>query len=102
MRDCLTAISGRRHHVLTAVALQLPGAIRIKERLSDTVVRVRRLTTGEIEAYVASGQGLGVAGGYQFQQFFAGYIPFIGGSNTGIIGLPLFETAQLLRGAGLL
>ena len=101
VRHCLNLISGRRHNVLTSVALQMPGqALRV--RLSTTAVKVQRLTGSQIDDYVASGQGIGVAGGYQFQHFFASHIPWIGGSNTGIIGLPLFETAQLLRSAGLL
>ena len=106
VRRCLELISGRRHRVLTGVALQLPDEDgqpqKLRARLSVTQVRVAKLTPAQIDAYVDSGQGIGVAGGYKFQHFFASYIPWIGGSNTGIVGLPLFETAQLLRGAGYL
>ena len=101
VRYCLNLISGRRHRVLTGVALQLPEQT-MRVRLSVTQVRVAKLTLAQINAYVDSGQGIGVAGGYQFLGMFTGYIPWIGGSNTGIVGLPLFETAQLLRGAGYL
>ncbi|MER2519913.1 MAG: Maf family protein [Bdellovibrionales bacterium] len=99
VRRCLNLLSGRRHHVYTGVALTTPqGATR--ERLCDSVVTFKRMTPQEIEDYVASGEGLDKAGGYAIQGRAAALIRFIAGSHSNIVGLPLFETAQLLRGSG--
>lgn len=99
VRDCLDLVSGRAHHVLTSVCVIGPDG-RQAQRLSDTRVIVKRLSRAEIEAYVASGEGLGKAGGYAIQGLFGAHIKQISGSYTGVMGLPVFETAQLLTGLG--
>jgi septum formation protein len=98
-RRCLSLLSGRRHHVITAVALHGPWpAPRVK--LSETVVTFARLTDAEQAAYLASCEWHGKAGGYAIQGLAASFVRYIGGSHSNVVGLPLFETAQLLRGAG--
>jgi septum formation protein len=98
-RRCLELMSGRRHRVLSAIALKAPdGAFR--ERLSETIVRFKPLTTSEIDAYVASGEWHGKAGGYAIQGAAEGLIVAIAGSHSGVVGLPLYETRALLRAAG--
>ncbi len=96
---CLTLLSGRRHHVLTAVVLIAPDGRRL-ERLSDSVVGFARLTAAQIETYLDGGEWRGKAGGYAIQGSAAAHVRFLSGSYSGVVGLPLFETAQLLRGAG--
>ncbi|WP_374412912.1 nucleoside triphosphate pyrophosphatase [Novosphingobium colocasiae] len=98
-RACLALLSGRRHRVLSAVALRYPcGTLR--EKLSETVVRFKPLSAAEIDAYVAGGEWHGKAGGYAIQGSAEGLIAWIGGSHSGVVGLPLFETRALLRAAG--
>ena len=99
VRSCLDRLSGRRHHVYTAVALLGPDG-RVTARLVDSVVGFARLTAAQIDAYAASGEGVGKAGGYAIQGQAAAFIRFLSGSYSGVVGLPLFETAQLLRGQG--
>ncbi len=99
VRDFLGLLSGRRHHVYTAVALRSPGG-KIMQRLADSLVTFKRLTEAEIEAYAQSGEGIGKAGGYAIQGRAAAYIRFIAGSYSNIVGLPLFEVAQMLRQCG--
>jgi len=98
-RRCLTLLSGRRHHVLTAVVVVAPDGKR-GERLSDSTVAFARLTTRQIEAYLVGEEWHGKAGGYAIQGFSAAHIRWLSGSYSGVVGLPLFETAQLLRGLG--
>ena len=98
-RACLALLSGRRHHVLTAVVLVAPDGRRT-ERVCDSVVGFARLTPAQIDAYIASGEWQGKAGGYAVQGRAAAHIRFLSGSYSAVVGLPLFETAQLLRGAG--
>jgi septum formation protein len=97
--SCVRLLSGRRHHVMTAVVLTAPDG-RVTERLAESVVIFNRLTDERIQGYVASEEGLGKAGGYAINGHAAGFIRFMSGSYSGVVGLPLFETAQLLRGAG--
>ena len=98
-RKCLELLSGRRHRVLSAIALRAPdGAIR--ERLSETVVMFKRLSSAEIDAYLARGEWEGKAGGYAIQGIAEGVISRIQGSHSGVVGLPLYETRTLLRAAG--
>ena len=98
-RKCLELLSGRRHRVLSAVALLAPdGALR--ERLSDTQVRFKNLSSEEIAAYLAAGEWHGKAGGYAIQGSAEGLIAAIAGSHSGVVGLPLFETRALLKAAG--
>ncbi|EIE50568.1 septum formation protein Maf [Salipiger aestuarii] len=94
----LTLLSGRRHKVITAVALRR-GA-RVWERDVVTDVRMKRLSVPEMRAYVASGDWRGKAGGYGIQGPAGAFIPWIGGSFTAVVGLPLAETAGLLQAAG--
>ncbi|WP_296871017.1 Maf family protein [Tibeticola sp.] len=97
-RAMLAALSGRSHRVLTAVAL---GAGRRRgAALSVSTVRFAPLDAARIRAYVASGEPLGKAGAYAVQGRAAAFIAHIAGSHSGIMGLPVFETAELLRGFG--
>ncbi|MDR3448304.1 MAG: Maf family protein [Alphaproteobacteria bacterium] len=99
VRECLRLMSGRRHHVYTGVALQTPQG-KIHRRVADSTVIFRQLSDADIEAYVAGGEGIGKAGGYAIQGRAAALIRFISGSQSNIVGLPLFDVAQMLRGAG--
>ncbi|MBN8926339.1 MAG: septum formation protein Maf [Rhodospirillales bacterium 69-11] len=99
IRRCLALLSGRRHRVTTAVVLRHPDG-RATERLVESIVAFARLTDAQIDAYVASGEGVGKAGGYAIQGRAASFIRFLSGSHSNVVGLPLYETAQLLRGAG--
>jgi septum formation protein len=98
-RQCFELLSGRRHRVLSAVALKAPGGT-LRERLSETVVRFKVLSDEEIAAYLAGGEWHGKAGGYAIQGSAEGLIARIGGSHSGVVGLPLFETRALLKAAG--
>jgi septum formation protein len=100
-RDCLRRLSGRRHRVLGAVVAVAPDGRRA-ERLVTTAVTFKRLTLAEIEAYVASGEWQGKAGGYAIQGRAAAFIPRINGSYPNVVGLPLTETLALLTGLGFL
>ena len=100
-RGFLELLSGRRHRVITGVALIGPGG-RLTERLVTSVVGFMRLTPAQIDDYLAGGEWEGKAGGYAIQGRAAGFIRFLSGSYSNVVGLPLFETAQLLRGQGLL
>ena len=99
VRACMALLSGRRHHVLTALVLVGPDG-RIGQRLSDSVVAFSRLAPAQLDAYAACGEGVGKAGGYAIQGRAAGLARFLSGSYSGVVGLPLFEAAQLLRGRG--
>jgi len=98
-RRCLELLSGRRHRVLSAIALKAPDG-SLRERLSDTVVRFKPLSQAEMRAYLASGEWEGKAGGYAIQGSAEGLIAWISGSHSGVVGLPLFETRALLGAAG--
>ena len=98
-RTCLELLSGRRHRVLSAIALLAPDGT-LRERLSETQVRFKRLSGEEIRAYLAGGEWHGKAGGYAIQGSAEGLIAWIGGSHSGVVGLPLFETRALLKAAG--
>lgn len=94
----LRKLSGQTHEVLTAVALQ-QGALRL-QALSVSRVRFMAMTDAQIAAYVDSGEPFGKAGGYGIQGLAAAMIEYMEGSYSGIMGLPVFETAQLLRQIG--
>ena len=94
-RDCLVLLSGRRHKVLGGVAVSCAGKVRT--RLVETVVRFKRLEKSEIEAYVRSREWQGKAGAYAIQGRAASFVAFISGSYSNVVGLPLFETAALLK-----
>ena len=98
-RRCLEMLSGRRHQVATGVALRLPDG-RLRQRLVLTAVAFQRLTAAQIEDYVSRGEWRGKAGGYAIQGRAECFVRFLSGSHSNVVGLPLFETAQLLRGAG--
>lgn len=95
----LALLSGRRHRVVTAVAVRR-GA-RAWSRAVETAVRFRRLEAGDIEAYLASREWEGKAGGYAIQGRAGGFVPWIGGSYSNVVGLPLVETLALLDAAGI-
>ncbi|MBU3028948.1 Maf family protein [Paracoccus marinaquae] len=92
-------MSGRRHRVLTAIALRHDG--RIRQRLVETQVRMRPLSAADLEAYLDIGDWRGKAGGYAIQGAAAAYIPWIQGSFSAVVGLPLAETAAMLAAIGL-
>ena len=98
-RECLKLMSGRRHRVLSALALRSPDG-RLRERLSETIVRFKPLSSAEIDAYIAGGEWHGKAGGYAIQGAAEGLITWISGSHSGVVGLPLFEARALLKAAG--
>ena len=95
-RDCLSMLSGRRHRVLGGLAAANGGA-KPRHRLVETVVRFKRLERAEIDAYLKSGEWRGKAGGYAIQGRAAAFVSFLSGSYSNVVGLPLFETIQLLR-----
>ena len=100
-RACLALLSGRRHRVFSAVALAEPGG-KLREALSETSLRFKRLSASEIDAYIASGEWRGKAGGYAIQGAAEGFCLWLQGSHSGVMGLPLYETRKLLIAAGLL
>lgn len=101
VRACLTLLSGRRHRVFSAVALA-DGEGRVRHRISETILIFKRLHAHEITAYAASGEGEGKAGGYAIQGRAAIFVSWLAGSHSGVVGLPLAETAVLLTAAGLM
>ncbi len=97
--DCLLLLSGRSHHVYTAIALATPkGTIRV--RLVETKVRFKRLSRAEADAYLKSGEWRGKAGGYAIQGLAGSFVVKLVGSYTAVVGLPLFETMTMLEGEG--
>jgi septum formation protein len=97
--SCLTLLSGRRHRVYGGVAVMTPsGEIAVRRVVSQ--VAVKRLSEAEIAAYLRSGEWRGKAGGYAIQGRAAALISWLAGSYSNVVGLPLFETAQLLAGRG--
>lgn len=97
-RAFLSDLSGRRHRVITAVAVRLGE--RVWERDVVTQVKMKRLSASELNGYIASNDWRGKAGGYGIQGPAGALIPWISGSFTAVVGLPLTETAGLLQGAG--
>ena len=96
--EMLRRLSGQTHRVITAVAVQMGDTPH--EAVSDSRVRFAGLSDADVSAYVASGEWEGKAGAYAIQGRAAAFIEHISGSYSGIMGLPLFETARLLRAAG--
>lgn len=96
---CLSLLSGRGHRVYTGLALIAPGGAA-RRRLVETRVRFKRLSRGEMEAYLASGEWRGKAGGYAIQGLAAAFVERLVGSYSNVVGLPLAETAALLAGLG--
>ncbi len=97
--EFLLGLSGRRHKVITAVAVR--RCDQVWTRCSVSSVKMKRLSDDELNDYLASGEWQGKAGGYAIQGRGGAFIPWIEGSYTGIMGLPAMETAHLLRAAGL-
>ena len=98
-RRCLELLSGRRHRVHSGIALARPDG-HVSLRHVDSQVAFKRLSGDEMAAYVASEEWRGKAGGYAIQGRAAALIRFVSGSYSNVVGLPLFETAQLLAGRG--
>lgn len=99
LRRMLALLSGRRHRCISAICL-IDGAGRERSRVSETVVAFKRLSAEEIDWYVASGEGMGKAGGYAIQGRAEAFVRFISGSHSSVVGLPVFETRALLNSAG--
>jgi len=99
-RRCLELISGRRHRVHTAVCVIDPQG-RCRERLSTTVITMKRLHADEIASYLDSGEWQGKAGGYAIQGRAEAFALDLSGSHSGVMGLPLYETRLLLQAAGI-
>ena len=97
--EMLSTLSGRTHQVLTAVALAISGGTQL--RLSDSAVKFRSIPAEECASYWDTGEPRDKAGGYAIQGLGAVFIESVTGSYSGVMGLPLFETAELLRSAGL-
>jgi len=96
---CLRSLSGRNHTVYTAVVVTGPRG-KVRDRLVVTRVKMKRLSEAEIAAYTASGEWEGKAGGYAIQGRAGAFVTRLIGSYTSVVGLPLYETEQLLLGAG--
>jgi septum formation protein len=99
LRACMKLLSGRRHRVLTGVALAVPGS-GIRERLVETTIAMKRLSDEEIDHYAGDGEWRGKAGGYALQGYGEVYVRHIAGSYSNVVGLPLAETRVLLKSAG--
>ncbi len=99
-RACLSLLSGRRHHVFTAVTVVDSLGVA-RHRLSDSIVAFKPLTVAEIDTYLATREWHGKAGGYAIQGRAEAFVRFLSGSHSGVIGLPLYETRNLLLTAGL-
>lgn len=97
--NCLKLLSGRTHRVYTGVCLIAPGG-RLRQRLSETRVRFKRLSREELTAYLASGEWRGKAGGYAVQGLAGAFVVKMVGSYTSVVGLPLYETVGLLSADG--
>jgi len=98
-RNCLSLLSGRRHHVYGGICV-ITDSGKIITRLCDTVVKFKRLTPQEIDEYIEFGEWQGKAGGYAIQGLAAGYISFTQGSYSNVVGLSLYDIMQILRGNG--
>ena len=97
-RAFLNLLGGRRHRVFTALAVRSPAGLAV--RVVESRVKMKRLSTRELEGYIATGDWRGKAGGYSIQGPGGALIPWISGSHSAIVGLPLVETAHLLQAAG--
>ena len=99
LRACMRLLSGRRHRVMTGVALAVPGD-GVRERLVETMIAMKRLSEHEIDYYAAHGEWRGKAGGYALQGYGEVYVRHIAGSYSNVVGLPVAETRVLLKAAG--
>ena len=98
LRACMRMLSGRRHRVLTGVALAIPSK-PIRERLVETMIAMKRISPDEIDYYASHGEWRGKAGGYALQGYGEVYVRHIAGSYSNVVGLPLAETRVLLKSA---
>ncbi len=98
LRACMALLSGRRHRVMTGVAVVVSGAVRT--RLVETMIAIKRLSVEEIDYYASHGEWRGKAGGYALQGYGEVYVRHIAGSYSNVVGLPLAETRLLLKAAG--
>ena len=99
LRACMRLLSGRRHRVLTGVALAVPGGA-VRERLVETMIVMKRLSEDEIDYYASHGEWRGKAGGYALQGYGEVYVRHIAGSYSNVVGLPLAETRVMLKSTG--
>lgn len=100
-RACLALLSGRRHRVHSAVTV-IDGTGVARHRVSTSILAFKRLSAGEIDAYVASGEWHGKAGGYAVQGYAEAFVRTLTGSHSGVMGLPLYETRALLISANVI
>ena len=98
-RRMLSRLSGRAHHVFTAVAVAAPDG-RMASRVCDNRIRFKRLTDPELDRLIDCGEWMGVAGGYRIQGRAAAVVQDLQGSYSGVVGLPVHETLALLEGLG--
>jgi len=98
LRACMALLSGRRHRVMTGVALASPTGVRVK--LVETMIAMKRLSAEEVDFYAAHGEWRGKAGGYALQGYGEVYVRHIAGSYSNVVGLPLAETRLMLKAAG--
>ena len=99
LRKCMALLSGRRHRVMTGVALALPDGT-MRNRLVETMIAIKRLSAEEIDFYAGHGEWRGKAGGYALQGYGEVYVRHIAGGYSNVVGLPLAETRHLLKAAG--
>jgi septum formation protein len=99
LRACMALLSGRRHRVLTGVALAAPGGV-VRSRLVETMIAIKRLSPDEVDFYAAHGEWRGKAGGYALQGYGEVYVRHLAGSYSNVVGLPLAETRHMLKAAG--
>jgi septum formation protein len=99
LRACMALLSGRRHRVMTGVALAVPGK-GVLSRLVETMIAIKRLSPEEVDHYAAHGEWRGKAGGYALQGYGEVYVRHIAGSYSNVVGLPLAETRLMLKSAG--
>jgi septum formation protein len=99
LRACMKLLSGRRHRVMTGVALAAPGQ-KLRTRLVETMIAMKPLSDEEIDFYAGHGEWRGKAGGYALQGYGEVYVRHMAGSYSNVVGLPLAETRNLLKSAG--
>ena len=99
VRECMKMLSGRRHRLYTGVTVikKSDGVFLERHKIVQTVLKFKRMTDSEIEAYVKSGEGINKAGGYAIQGLVQAYIEYIGGSFSNVVGLPLCELNNMLN-----